>query len=70
MRGNMTRGGWGDLNSPYAGVTLDQIPCGSPEDPLSVCFNSRGILRGSAKNPQEIWSSVTPALKWAPTLLL
>ncbi len=33
-----------------------------PADPPSVCSNSRGILRGSAGDPQGIWSSVTLAL--------
>ena len=50
------------LQISNASVALDQIPCGSPEDPPGARAYTRGILRGSAGDPQEIWSSVTPAL--------
>ncbi len=33
---------------PNASVTLDQIPCGSPEDPPGARAYTRGILWGSA----------------------
>ena len=39
--------GVGERDS-YAGVTLQRIPWGSPENPPSLCSNSRGIHRGSA----------------------
>ncbi len=32
-----------------------RIPCGSPQDPPSVCSNSRGIPMGSAGDPQGIF---------------
>ncbi len=49
--------------SHYAGVTLDEIHCESPQDSPSLCSNSREILRGSTGDPQGILYSVTPAQK-------
>ncbi len=46
----------------YAGVTLDQIPCGSPVDPLRIPLVYALTPGGSAGDSQGILSSVTPAL--------
>ena len=47
----LTPGGSSGIS--YAGVTLEQIPCGSPEDPTGVRAQTRRILRGSSVDPQQ-----------------